>query len=151
MTRVNFSSELERALARPDADRLTRQVQAYIEHIQGVNDAWPDEVADDFSEIVMSGLVDPDLALAYTMIAASITDDEKFLGFMGAGGLEEILRDPSDELLSRIVDEARRTARFRWLLSCPYPHAIAPRAWEAIKDFVTFDANSSSVPPRPSA
>ena len=96
---------------------------------------------------------DPDKALAYVMIAAARTDDPGFLAFMGAGPLENILYDPSPELLERIVAEARKTARFRWLLSVPYKIAIADRAWDSIKHFrITGEheePTADKLPPRP--
>src|SRR3954447_24831994 len=119
MAEKAFSNELERALARPDADKLVRQIDAYIGHEhRGGN--WPEEIANDLEEVLMSGDDDPDKALAYVMIAAARTDDVGFLAFIGAGPLENALRDPSPEFLARVADEARKTARFRWLLSVPF-------------------------------
>lgn len=130
-----YSDELERALARSDADEMVRQIRAYADyHIAGAGD-WPEALADDFFEINTCHQNDRDKALAYVVIAASITDDAGFLGLMGCGSLEDVLHDPSPELLERIVSEARRSARFRWLLSNPFKIAIAPRAWEAIEQF----------------
>src|SRR5689334_17594462 len=74
-------------------------------------------------------------ALAYVVIAASRTDDARFLGLLGCGPLEDVLENPSAEMLDRIVAEARKSARFRWLLSNPFKVAIAHRAWEAIEKF----------------
>src|SRR5688572_2445763 len=82
-----IETELDRALARPDADELTRQIDIYIAHHQSGTEGWPDEIADDLGEVLQSGDDDPDKALAYIAIAAARTDDEAFLGFMGAGPL----------------------------------------------------------------
>ncbi len=114
---------------------MRRQVRAYAEHhAQGGGD-WPDDLADDFAEIICCYFDDPEKALAYVILAVSQIDDAKFLGFMSCGNLEDVLRDPSPELLDRIVAEARKSARFRWLLSHPFKVAIAQRAWDAIEPF----------------
>jgi hypothetical protein len=150
----SFTNELERALARPDAEELIRQIDAYIEYFDRGAGEWPDEIADDLSEVLESS-GDPDKALAYVMIAAARTDDAKFLAFMAAGGLEDALADPGDEFLERIVAEARKTPRFRWLLSVPFRVAISKEAWDAISNFrLTGDHEEpmgDSLPPRPFA
>lgn len=153
MTDESFSNELARALARPDADKLRRQIEAYHKHTSahGWGAEWPDEISDDIEEVLYSGLDHPDKALAYVIIAAANIDDPGFLGFMGASALEDSLHDPSSEFLNRVVNEAQKTPRFRWLLSCPYPHAIADRAWEAIKEFVVEDVDNTPLPPPPTA
>ncbi|WP_443019057.1 DUF6869 domain-containing protein [Sphingomonas sp.] len=107
---------------------------------------------EDFEEIIACHVHDPEKALAYVIIAASQSDDAAFLGSMGCGPLEDILRDPSAELLERIVAEARKSARFRWLLSNPFKVAIAARAWEAIEKFRMTgpheEAPYEALPPR---
>lgn len=135
MSAKGYSDELQRALSRPDADNLLRQIDAYIAHNACGDSEWPDASADDFAEIISCYRDDPDKALAYVVIAVSRSDDAGFLSSMGCGQLEDVLRNPSSELLERIVAEARKSARFRWLLSCPFKIAIAPRAWDAIKPF----------------
>lgn len=114
---------------------MTRQLDAYERHFSKPPREWPDELSDDISEIVSCFRHDPEKALAYVLIAASRTDDAAFLGMLGCGPLEDILVNPSAELLDRIVAEARKSARFRWLLSNPFKVAIAGRAWEAIEKF----------------
>ncbi|HEX5237401.1 MAG TPA: hypothetical protein VFW39_02940 [Sphingomicrobium sp.] len=148
----SFSNELERALARPDADKLIRQIDVYLENDRKGGGEWPDEISDDLSEVLESGC-EPDKALAYLMIAAVRTDDAKFLAFMAAGPLENALADPSPEFLKRIVAEARRTPRFRWLISVPFKVAIAVSAWEAIEEFRIAgdheEPSADTLPPRP--
>ncbi|GAA4714715.1 hypothetical protein H9L13_04880 [Sphingomonas lutea] len=78
---------------------------------------------------------DAEKALAYVIIAASRTDDANFLLFLGCGPLENLLFYASPELMRRIIAEARRSARFCWLLSCPYKIAIDQAVWEQIKPF----------------
>jgi hypothetical protein len=141
MTKKTFSDELERALARPDAEKMIQQI-----------DAFADYYAEDFGEIVSSHFDDPEKSLAYVIIGASRTDDAEFLGFLGCGPLEDILVSPSAELLDRVVSEARKSLRFRWLLSNPFKVAIAPRAWEAIEHFRTTgpheEPSAETLPPR---
>ncbi|MGY4396226.1 hypothetical protein ACVWZA_001399 [Sphingomonas sp. UYAg733] len=152
MSAKTNSSELERALARPDADQMRQQLLAYAGYETEGAGAWPDELADDFDEIITCHFDDPEKAFAYVIIAASQSDDPAFLALMGCGNLENVLRDPSLDLLDRIVAEARKSARFRWLLSNPFKVAIAPRAWEAIEKFrITGpheEPSADKLPPR---
>lgn len=135
MGKKGYADELERALARPDADQMRQQLIAYANYnAQGAGD-WPDGLADDFGEIISCHFDDPEKSFAYVIIAVSQSDDAKFLGLMGCGNLEDVLCDPSPDLLQRIVAEARKSARFRWLLSHPFKVAIAERAWDAIAPF----------------
>lgn len=147
MQSQSYTDELERALGRADADALIERIDAYIEYDASGAGDWPVERVEDFGEIIDCHRDDPDKALAYVVLAASRTDDEGFLGMMGAGPLEDILRDPSPELIERLVAEARKSARFRWLLSIPYQIAIAARAWAAIEKF-RVDADAVELPPR---
>ena len=135
MSGKGYSDELQRALARPDAQKMIQQLDAYADYFaRGAGD-WPDEYADDFEEIITCHFDDPERALAYVIIGASRTDDPVFLAQLGCGPLEDVLENPSPELLDRIVAEGRKSARFRWLLSHPFKVAVAERAWEAIEKF----------------
>ena len=129
-----YSDELQRALARPDADRLVEQLDAYSDHLATGENDRSDQHAEDFGEVLESDQ-NPDKALAYLALALSRSDDASFLGFLGSGPLENLLIDPSADVLERIVAEARKSARFRWLLSNPFKVAIAERSWEAIEKF----------------
>ena len=146
MGKQGYSTELQKALARPDAQKMCRQVDAYADYFaRGAGD-WPDDDADDFEEIVACHHDDPEKALAYVVIAASRANDPAFLGYLGCGPLEDILRDPSPGLLERVVAEARKSARFRWLLSHPFKAAIAERSWEAIKALRTTGPSEEPSP-----
>ena len=135
MAGKEYSDELDRTLARLDASKMIRQIDAYADFFaRGAGD-WPDDDADDFEEIVTCHHDDPEKALAYVILAASRTDDAAFLGYLGCGPLEDALRNPSPELLERVVVEARKSSRFRWLLSHPFKVAISETAWEAIEKF----------------
>ena len=118
---------------------MREQLDRYHQyHMQGgVN--WPEEDADAFGEITSCAYRDPDKALAFIVLASSRTDDEDFLGMLACLLLEDVLENPSEELLERIVAEAKSSESFRWLLSHPYQVAIAPRAWQAIQQFRTKD------------
>jgi hypothetical protein len=135
MSASTYSDELERALARPDADRMRQQLLAYAEYDAKGAGHWPDDLADDFSEIISCHFDDPEKALAYVVIAASQSNDASFLGLMACSNLENVLFEPTPELLERIIAEARKSARFRWLLSHPFKVAVADQAWEAIEPF----------------
>lgn len=152
MGKSRYFDELERALDRSDASKLCRQIDNYAAHYDSRDQEWPDHLADDFSEIITCHFDDVDKALAYVILAASRTDDAAFLRYMGCGPLEDLLTDPSNELLDRIVAEARKSARFRWLLSNPFKIAISERAWLAIEQFRLTgpheEAPIESLPPR---
>ena len=131
---------------------MIQQIDAYGDYFARGEGDWPDEYSDDFTEIVTCHHDNPEKALAYVVIGASRSDDAGFLGFLGCGPLEDILRDPSVELLERIVAEARKSARFRWLLSNPFKVAISESAWEAIEKFrITGpheEPSDDTLPPR---
>jgi hypothetical protein len=130
----SFSSELERALA-PDVEKLIRQIDAYAAHIATGDNEWPEDHADDFCEILDSHRDDVEKALAYVVLGANRSDNADFVNVLGCGTLEDILRSPTDELLDRIVAEARRSPRFRWMLNSPYEVAVSKAAWKAIEPF----------------
>ena len=128
-------TELDRALAREDAQSLIRQVDAYDDYFtRGAGD-WPDEHADAFEDVLSSFYGDDEKSLSYVVLAAARSNNAGFLEFVGATLLESVVDDPSPVLLGRIVAEACRSARFRWLLDCPYQVAFSPLAWEALKEF----------------
>lgn len=150
MSSNRYFDELERALARPDANKMMEQLDRYANYFDGKD--WPDEYAEDFSEILSCHFDDPGKAFACVVIGASRTDDPALLGLLACGPLEDVLRDPSQELLDRVVAEARKSARFRWLLSHPFKVALAERAWDAIEKFRTTGPHEEpahdTLPPR---
>jgi hypothetical protein len=135
MSDKSFSSELDRALARPDAKKLIRQIDAYAAHIESADGDWPEDLADDFCEILDSHREDVEKALAYVVLGASRSADPDFVNLLGCGTLEDILRNPTEEMLGRIVAEARRSPRFRWMLNSPFKVAVSDTAWKAIEPF----------------
>jgi hypothetical protein len=148
MSEKSFANELERALARPDAEELSRHIQVYHDHFRAGLPEWTEENSEALDAILNASLDDPDKTLAYVMVAAAGYDDAEFLGFVSCGPLENVLRKPSKEILDRVVVEARKTPRLRWMLSIPFPHALAPEALEAIKPFLV-EADKEPLPARP--
>ena len=114
---------------------MKQQLDAYADYLAQGTGNWPDEHAEDFGEIISCYFDDPEKAFAYVVLGSARSDDPKFLGQLGCGPLEDVLRDPSPELLERIVAEARKSARFRWLLSHPFEVAVSDAAWTAIEKF----------------
>ena len=153
MTEKSFSNELQRALSRPDIADLQRQTRIYYEHCQRGFHEETDENAADIDAVYCSTSSDPDRALSCVKLGAATYDDAEYLAFIGAGLLEDLLRDASADILQRVVAEGRKTARFRWLLSVPYRVAISKEAWEAIEEFrITGDheePTGETLPPRP--
>jgi len=135
MSGEGYTDELQRALARPDIGVISRQIDAYTDYLQTGAGEWPEEFSDDFCEIQSSGYADPERALAYIALAISRTDNAQVLAYFGCGQLEDMLQDPSADVLERIVAEARNSPRFCWLLSNPFKVAISERAWDAIERF----------------
>jgi hypothetical protein len=148
MSEKAFANELQRALARPDAEELKRHVQAYHDQFRGRLENWTEQDDEAVEKIMDASLDDPEKTFAYVMIAASASDDDEFLGFVSCGPLENLLVKPSREILDRVVAEARKTPRLRWMLSIPFRHALAPEALEAIKPLFV-DADREPLPPRP--
>jgi len=145
-----FTNELARALARPDVDELREDLLLYQAQFATGGD-WPDDDAltARFERIMFAG-DDPDLALAYLSLSMAETDDRKWLGYMAAGPLENLLSDPSEATLTRILAEARRTPRFRWLLSGVWLHAIAEQCRAPIAEAVNgWSLDDTPIPPRP--
>ena len=115
------------------------------------DDDYPDEIN------VWFGDHDPEMSLALIMLAIANYDEVEFLGVVSAGLLEDVLshhpatngRALSNEMLERIVAEARRTPRFRWLLSGVWTYGSQPHVAAAIKEAVGDVRLEDPLPPRP--
>jgi hypothetical protein len=150
MADKSFSNELQRALARADADEMMRQTQTYYVNFKAGLPGWDETNEDGLQAITTAYFHDPEKTLAYVMLAAANFDDPEFLGFVAAGSLEHLLNNPSTEMLERIVTEARKTPRFRWMLSGVWLHAIAERARKPVQDAVGgWTLDNEPLPPRP--
>jgi hypothetical protein len=153
---ATFTDELKRALGRDDIDYLKRCLDVYYSWNQksgkDKEDDWSDELDIWFTND------DADQGLALVMLAAAQYDDADFLCLVAAGKLEDILcHDPAirgfrlaDEFINRIVTEARRTARFRWMLSGVWTHSMPHDQAKTIREAVgDADCNVQPLPQRP--
>jgi hypothetical protein len=148
MTDNSFSNELERALARPDVATLRLNLEDYCHYMESVTGKGPDdwECEGNFN-YVYDAHENPDVALAYVMLALSEYDDPHFLGVVAAGPLEDTLREPRPELIQRVVAEALRTPRFRWMLRQIYL-PVAEWASRLLKEAAGDRTLDDPLPPR---
>ncbi|MEL6876990.1 MAG: DUF6869 domain-containing protein [Pseudomonadota bacterium] len=138
-----FDSELSRTLARDDIETLRRLVACY--HSRNIEAA-------DYNIVVESAQNDPELALAISVLASAEYDDAEFLAFVAAGPMEELLQTNNKKMVERIVREARKFARFRWMLSGVWLHAIHKENADPIRSAVGgISLDRDPLPPRPSA
>lgn len=147
MSENAFENELARALARPDIDWLNKVVAEYHEWSarRGDEHDWSDEL-----DAWFEADRDPDLALALIILSAAKYDDPQHLACVAAGLLENILKNPSVEILDRVTAEACRTARFRWMLDVPFRHAIPdPNVRAVVNQAVGNMSCDGPLPPRP--
>jgi hypothetical protein len=152
-----FTSELERALARPDVGELREIVAEYFRADQASRSRAPN--ADD---LVVDPWIydssDPDRSLALVALAIEDYDDPMFLGLMAAGPLEDILMfdpeghgttaSPSDEIFSRVMDEGAKNPRFRWMLGGIYTNHLRPDQQKRFDALVERSVDCD-LPPRP--
>lgn len=167
-------SELQRALARHDKDWLLRCVGVYRQW-SGYGDAEIGAAKEDDQPCSMDAdddepwydelnpwfeMGDPDRGLALVALAMANYDDVGFLVLISCGMLEDIVShypaatgEPlRQDILARIVDEARRTARFRWMLSAVWTYGCTEAVAAAIKQAVgTVNVDNDPLPPRPCA
>ena len=146
----SFISELHRALARPDTESLTRDLEDYFQFSfdAGKLRASSPE-SGNFAAVMDADRDDPERGLAYLALAMQKYDDPAFLGLLAAGLLEDLLRDPTPEILARILAEARKTPRFRWMLSGVWLHVIAERARGPVRGAVGECRLELPLPPAP--
>lgn len=156
MSDKGFANELARALARPDVEILRRSFQTYYDwtkhRSEETEDDWPDGLDLWFDD------EDADKSLALVALAMASTDDEEFLILVACGLLENILshRPAIDgvplppALLNRIVVEARRTPRFRWMLSAMRTSGMPEDEARLIAEAVgRVSCETDPLPPRP--
>ncbi|RYY09182.1 MAG: hypothetical protein EON55_18880 [Alphaproteobacteria bacterium] len=91
---------------------------------------------------------DPDLGLALVTLCASMYDEPDFLFLVSAGPLEDILRKPDQNILARVVAEARKSARFRWMLTGIFLHAISDVTRPVIVLAIGTMTDADPLPPR---
>jgi hypothetical protein len=153
MNAKSFFNELERALERPDVADLIGDLEDYYCFNKELAGRGPslDDVgrSGNYANVMEAHLDDPVRGLAYLALAMGRYDDRDFLGVMAAGLLEDLLRDPTPDLLDRIIAEARKTPRFRWMLSGVWLHAIAERVRRPVALAVGDYQLEQPLPPRP--
>lgn len=150
MTRSTYHDELMRALGRPDVGELQTAVSSYhtYSELKGKErEAYFNECPAPL-ELFFSTADDPDLGMALVALSASMYDDAHFLLLVAAGPLEDILGKSSREVIDRVVAEARKNARFRWMLSGIYLHAVSDEARPKIAAAIGTVTDSDPVPPR---
>lgn len=149
MSNTSFDSELARVLARPDIEEIRRVLGCYHERFTAEANIWPDEC----DTVLTAHYDDPELALAFALVAGATYDDRKFLAMVAAGGMEDLLRNSENGMAPRMVAEAQKFARFRWMLSGVWLHAIHPDNVDLIRNAVgnlSMD-DGAPLPPRPFA
>jgi hypothetical protein len=151
MGEKTFSNELQRAQARTDASELVRDLDDYYRFHREImgEGRFQGVTGGNHCRVMDAHWDDPDRGLAYLALAMSRFDDTSFLGVLAAGLLEDLLRDPTPEILNRIMAEARKTARFRWMLSGVWLHVIAERARTAVGGAIGNSSIEQPLPPAP--
>jgi hypothetical protein len=151
MSDKTFFNELQRAQARPDAAQLTRDLEDYYQFNRDVTggETYEGVEGGNYAAVMDAHWDDPQRGLAYLALAMRRYDDAMFLGVLAAGLLEDLLDDPTPEMLHRIITEARKTPRFRWMLSGVWLHAIAERARTAVERAVGDWSIEQPLPPAP--
>jgi hypothetical protein len=138
MVQDSYRDELAKTLARPDAKALQDTIGVYHQFAALDGKAAQLFYDDNHGAIdaVMLSADDPNNAFAYLALATHMFDEPAFLMFMAAGPLENLLGDAPPEVLGRIVAEARKSARFRWMLTGVFLHAISEDARFAITPLI---------------
>jgi hypothetical protein len=125
MTDKSLSNELERALARTDVETLRLHLEdyrAYLDDEAGKEPYCRQAGAEGNFLYIYDAHEDSEFALAFVMLALSEYDDPRFISMIAVGPLEDVLtlREPTTDLVERIVAEAQRTPRLRWMLKGIY-------------------------------
>lgn len=151
MKRVSYNDELMRASARPDAADLRKAVEVYYAYYQThgkAKEAFLNKHTDIIDAFYFT-YNDPERGIALVALSASMYDDAGFLFLVAAGPLEDILRKPSRNIIDRVVAEARKNARFRWMLTGLFLHAISEDARPHIVEAIGSITEADPMPPRP--
>ena len=151
MADKSFQNELQGAQERFDRAEFIFDLRDYYRfdrHNRG-QEPYERTKGGNFSAVMDAPLEDPDRGLAYVALAMAEYEDSTFLGLLSAGLLVDLLRDPTPEMLDRIVAEGRKTPRFRWMLSGVWLHAIAERARAPVQAIVGDYSIEQPLPPAP--
>ncbi len=156
MSGKSFENELARAIARPDIEKLRRGFDTYY-HWTKLS-GKEKEIFPEALDLWFFNEDDRDSSLALVALAMASTDDEDFLIGVACGLLESTLSHRpaiagvplSEEFLQRIVDEARRTPRFRWMLSAMWTMGMPEHEAQMIANAVgSVSCETDPLPPRP--
>lgn len=150
MKGASYNDELMRALARADSADLRKAVEVYHSYYKTrgkAKEAYLYEHAD-IIESFSATCDDPDRGIALVALCASMYDDEDFLFYVAAGPLEDMLRKPSRDTVDRVVAEARKNARFRWMLTGMFLHAISKDARPHIVEAIGSITEADPMPSR---
>lgn len=91
---------------------------------------------------------DPERGIALVALSASMYDEPDFLFLVAAGTLEDILRKSGRDIIDRVVAEARKNPRFRWMLTGIFLHAISDDARPHIVEAIGSMTEADPMPPR---
>lgn len=144
-----YRDELSRAFERDDVVVLRDLLLRYHAYCK-MSGNEQEQFAKNFDvvELMLLSGDDPDIGLAIVVLAAAMFDDPQFLFVMAAGPLQDILRHYRREIVDRVVAEARKNARFRWMLTGVFLHAIAREARPMIVSAIGTMTEFDSMPPR---
>jgi hypothetical protein len=150
MSKMTFQNELQRALGRADIAHLKNVLRIY--HDWDIAPNKDDYIAehDEVCEWMDAPFDDPDKALSLIVLAAATYDELPFLGLVAAGSFEDLLRNPSPEMLQRIITEARKTPRVRWMLTGVWTWTMEDKEQQTEIDAIIGDwTEETPLPERP--
>lgn len=163
MSQKSFENEYQQVLARPDLSELRAALISAQKFVNRQTDGAEDD-PDDLGFDLIYSPEDPELLLSLSVLAMAEFDDPHLIGFIAAGPLEDIFMfstqgragdtaaDPDliESLLVRIESEARKCARFRWMLSGVWTTSFKPEHARRIKSALCgADMNVDPLPQRP--
>lgn len=128
----SYCDELERTLARSDAEALQDTINVYSQFaaLDGKSAQLFYDENHGAIDAVMLSADDPNKAFAYLALSTSMFDEPAFLMLMAAGPLENLMCTPRPGVLDRIIAEAKRTlASAGCLPVCICTPYLMMRAW----------------------
>lgn len=156
---TTLSGELERAYARPDIAQIKADVAQWLRYYRhafedGVRIKPKENISAEFEppEMDFLGLRSAevhDRILATMMVVLADVEDEAFIGYWAWGAFWAMLPDIDDPMLRRIEDEARRTPRFRWMLSLLRLPSAPPAIRASLEALASSVDLSRPMPPAP--
>jgi len=87
-------------------------------------------------EEVQQTLREPLKALTLLMRLADAAPDEEALAYLGAGPIEDLLHDPSPEVVEGVDEAARQNKSFRYALRCAwFDNHVSPDVRDRLRRF----------------